>query len=126
MTYARIVGLAEEAKMQWRLEQLWHACSVAQHELTRELETDRIQKVPENLPGNAEFIKGFPLRYLRAHCASEITAHLQLFELSRPTGVAIRLDPMEGAYRLTGVARGKPVLFASVAGAVSPFGPGLL
>ena len=51
MTYARIVGLGEEAKIQWRLEQLWHAFSVAQHELMRELETDRIQKVPENLPG---------------------------------------------------------------------------
>ena len=126
MTYARIVGLGEEAKVQWRLEQLWHACSVAQHELMRELETDRIQKVPENLPGNAEFIKGFPLRYLRAHSAAEISSHIQLFELSRPTGVAIRLDPMEGAYRLTVVARDKPFLFASFAGAISSFGLDIL
>ena len=92
----------------------------------RELETDRIQQVPENLPGNAEFIKGFPLRYLRAHSAAEIHAHLQLFELSRPTGVAIRLDPMEGAYRLTVVARDKPFLFASFAGAISSFGLDIL
>lgn len=126
MTYARIVGIGEEAKVQWRLEQLWHACSVAQHELMRELETDRIQKVPENFPGNAEFVKGFPLRYLRAHSATEITSHLQLFELSRPTGVAIRLDPMEGAYRLTVVARDKPFLFASFAGAISSFGLDIL
>ena len=70
MTYARIVGIGEEAKVPWRLEQLWRACSVAQHELMRELETDRIQQVPENFPGNAEFVKGFPLRYLRAHSAS--------------------------------------------------------
>ena len=79
--------------MPWRLEQLWRAYSVAQHELMRELETDRIQQVPEDLPGNAEFIKGFPLRYLRAHSAAEIAAHLQLFELSRPTGVAHTAGP---------------------------------
>ena len=126
MTYARIVATTEEAKLPWRLEQLWRAYTVTQHELTRELETDRIQQVPEDLPGNAEFIKGFPLRYLRAHSAAEIAEHVQLFDLSRPTGVAVRLDPMEGAYRLTVVARDKPSLFASFAGAISSFGMDIL
>lgn len=126
MTYARIVAPTAEAKLPWRLEQLWRAYTVTQHELTRELETDRIQQVPDDLPGNAEFIKGFPLRYLRAHSPAEIAGHLQLFELSRPTGVAVRLDPVEGAYRLTVVARDKPFLFASFAGAISSFGMDIL
>jgi [protein-PII] uridylyltransferase len=82
--------------------------------------------VPENLPGNAEFIKGFPLRYLRAHSAAEIDGHLRLFELSRPTGVAVKLDPLEAAYRLTVVARDRPRLFASFAGAISSFGLDIL
>ena len=126
VTYARIAALGAEDKMAWRLEQLWRAYGVAQQELIRELETDRIQQVPENLPGNAEFIKGFPLRYLRAHSSAEIEGHLRLFELSRPTGVAVRLDPMEGAYRLTVVARDMPFLFASFAGAISSFGLDIL
>src|SRR5260370_42669343 len=105
--------------MQWRLEQVWHACSVAQHELTRELETDRIQRAPEDLPGNAEFIKGFPLRYLRAHSSAEIAGHLQLFELSRPTGVAVRLDTVEGAHRVMVVVGDEAFLVASFAGAIS-------
>jgi [protein-PII] uridylyltransferase len=126
MTYARIVAQTAEVQLPWRLEQLWHAYTVAQHELTRELETDRIQQVPEDLPGSAEFIKGFPLRYLRAHSSAEIAGHLQLFALSRPTGVAVRLDPTEGAYRLTVVARDKPSLFASFAGAISSFGMDIL
>jgi [protein-PII] uridylyltransferase len=126
MTYARIVALEAAAKIPWRLEQLWRAYGVAQHELIRELETDRIKQVPENLPGHAEFIKGFPLRYLRAHSPAEIEAHIRLFELSRPTGVAVRLDPMEGAYRLTVVARDKVSLFASFAGAISSFGLDIL
>ncbi len=126
MTYARIVALGTEAKTGWRLEQLWRAYGVAQHELIRELETDRIQEVPEELPGHAGFIKGFPLRYLRAHSPAAIEAHVQLFALSRPTGVAVRLEPMEGAYRLTVVARDKAFLFASFAGAISSFGLDIL
>jgi [protein-PII] uridylyltransferase len=126
MTYARIVALSDAAKLSWRLEQLWLAYSVAKHELTRELETERIQEVPQDFAPNAEFIKGFPLRYLRAHTAGEIAEHIRLFELSRPTGVAIRLDPIEGAYRLIVVARDKPSLFASFAGAISSFGLDIL
>jgi [protein-PII] uridylyltransferase len=126
MTYARIVALGAEDKLAWRLDQLWSAYGVAQRELIRELETDRIQQVPGNLPGNAEFIKGFPLRYLRAQSSAGIEGHLRLFELSRPTGVAVRLDPMEGAYRLTVVARDMPFLFASFAGAISSFGLDIL
>jgi [protein-PII] uridylyltransferase len=126
MTYSRIAALSEPDKLSWRLEQLWRAYMLTQHELTRELETDRIQQVPADLPGNAEFIKGFPLRYLRAHPAAEITEHLQLYELSRPTGVAVRLHQMESAYRLTVVARDKPALFASFAGAISSFGMDIL
>jgi [protein-PII] uridylyltransferase len=126
MTYSRTVALSEDAKLAWRLEQLWRAYTVAQHELVRELETDRIQQVPEDLPGNAEFVRGFPLRYLRAHSPAEIAGHLQLYEQSRPTGVAVRLDPMEGAYRLTVVARDMPSLFASFAAAISSFGLDIL
>jgi [protein-PII] uridylyltransferase len=124
--YARIVALGAEAKIPWRLDQLWRAYSVAQHELIRELETDRIHQVPEDLPGHAGFIKGFPLRYLRAHTPAAIEGHLQLFELSRPTGVAVRLEPMEGVYRLTAIARDKAFLFASFAGAISSFGLDIL
>src|ERR1039458_4875251 len=119
MTYGQIAALSAADNLPWRLEQLWRAYTVAQHELTRELETDRIQQVPEDLPGNAEFVRGFPLRYLRAHSSAEIQGHLRLFERSRPTGVSVQLDQMEAAYRLTVVARDKPSLFASFAGARS-------
>ena len=125
-TYGRTVALGGADKISWRLDQLWRTYSSTQHELLRELETDRIQQVPKDLPGNAAFVKGFPLRYLRAHSAAEIQEHLRLFEQSRPTGVAVKLDPLEGAYRVTVVARDKPSLFASFAGAISSFGLDIL
>ena len=126
LTYADISALSPDALSPWRLEQLWRVYQQSQHELTRELETDRIQDVPENLSGHASFIKGFPVRYLRAHDATEIESHIRLYELSRPTGVAIDLQRIEGAHRLTIIARDMPFLFASFAGAISSFGLDIL
>lgn len=126
LTYADISAVNPGAMTPWRLEQLWRVYRITQHELTRELETERIKELPKELPkevaGRAEFIRGFPVRYLRTHPPAEIEAHAQLYELSRPTGVAVQLDRIEGAYRLIVVARDMPFLFASLAGAISSFG----
>jgi [protein-PII] uridylyltransferase len=126
MTYSDLAAVSSEAMTPWRLEQLWRAYEVTQHELTRELETDRIQEVPDSVPGRPAFLKGFPVRYLRAHSPAEIEEHMRLYEESRPTGVAVRLDRIEGAYRLTVIARDMPALFASFAGALSSFGLDIL
>ena len=126
MTYARLSASGPDAMTAWRLEQLWRVYQVTRLELTRELETDRIREVPQTVPGHAEFLQGFPVRYLHAHSSGEIEEHLLLYELSRPTGVAVQLDRIEGAYRLTVVARDMPFLFASFAGALSSFGMDIL
>jgi [protein-PII] uridylyltransferase len=125
-TYGDLAAVSSDAMTPWRLERLWRAYEVTQHELTRELETDRIQDVPDNLPGRPAFLKGFPVRYLRAHSPAEIEEHARLYEESRPTGVAVQLDRIEGAYRLTVIARDMPALFASFAGAISSFGLDIL
>jgi [protein-PII] uridylyltransferase len=126
MTYGDLASVSSDAMTPWRLERLWRAYEVTQHELVRELETERIQVVPESLPGRPAFLKGFPVRYLRAHSPAEIEEHMRLFEESRPTGVAVQLDRIEGAYRLTVIARDMPALFASFAGAISSFGLDIL
>jgi [protein-PII] uridylyltransferase len=126
MTYARMGAALADAMTPWRIEQLWKAYSVTQRELTRELETERIQQVPGELSTRAEFIKGFPLRYLRARPAAEIETHVRLFDQSRPTGVAVEVERIEGAYRLTIVARDRPYLFASFTGAITSFGLDIL
>ncbi len=126
MTYADISAVNPGAMTPWRLEQLWRVYRVTQQELMRELETERIQVVPTELPEQAEFIKGFPVRYLRTHSPAEIEIHLGLYQASRPTGVALKLERAEGAYRLTIVARDMPFLFASLAGALSSFGVDIL
>jgi [protein-PII] uridylyltransferase len=126
LTYADISGVNPGAMSPWRLEQLWRVYRVGYQELTRELETDRINEVPENLAPRADFLRGFPIRYLRTHSPAEIESHIKLYELSRPTGVAVKLEPTEGARRVIVVARDMPFLFASLAGALSSFGLDIL
>jgi [protein-PII] uridylyltransferase len=126
LTYAEIFVTHPDPMTSGCLEQLWRTYSATCRELTRELETDRIEQVPEDLPGNAEFIKGFPVRYLRAHTQNEIEGHLLLYERSRPTGAAVQLDHIEGGCRLTVVARDRLFLFASFAGAITSFGLDIL
>jgi [protein-PII] uridylyltransferase len=74
------------------------------------------------LPAEAEFIRGFPQRYLRAYTTAEIEAHAQLYKSSRSEGVAVRLERFGGAYKLTVIAWDRPALFATLSGAISSFG----
>jgi len=122
LTYADISAVNPDAMTPWRLEQLWQAYLVTHQELVRELETDRIRDVPPDLPDPSGFIRGFPVRYLRTHTPADIQAHIELYEFSRPTGVAVQVDRLNGVYRATIVARDMPGLFASLAGAISSFG----
>ncbi len=122
LSYADISAVNPAAMTPWRLEQLWQTYRITHQELVRELETDRIQEVPNDLQSPADFIKGFPVRYLRTHQPEQIKAHSRLKELSRPTGAAVQIEKLEGFYRATIIARDRPALFAALAGAISSFG----
>jgi [protein-PII] uridylyltransferase len=126
MTYADVSAVNPGAMTPWRLDRLWQAYRATHQELVRELETDRIQDVPADLPDPAGFLKGLPKRYLRTHTPSEIETHLRLRQLSRPTGAAVQIDRLDGVYRVSIVARDMPFLFASLAGAISSFGMDIL
>ena len=122
MTYGDISAVNPAAMTPWRLDRLWQVYRVAHQELVRELETDRIQQPPRDLSLPAEFIRGFPIRYLRTHTPEEIQTHIELEELSRPAGVAAKIERLGGVYCATIVARDMTGLFASLAGGLSSFG----
>jgi [protein-PII] uridylyltransferase len=126
LTFARNSVLKPDSGTAWRVEQIWRAYLAVQHELTRGLETDRIQDVPADLGLRSAFLVGFPVRYVRAHSRAEIRSHIDLYDVSRSTGVGVLLERIEGAWRLTVVAGDRPALFASFAGAISSFGLDIL
>jgi [protein-PII] uridylyltransferase len=122
LTFGAISAACAESACPERLERLWKAYSVTRDELTRELETARIEQAPGGLAVSPDFVRGFPTRYLRSHTPPEIAAHYRLYEQSRPTGAAVQLETLESAYRLTVIARDRPYLFASFTAAISSFG----
>jgi len=126
LTYADISAVNPTAMTPWRLEQLWQTYRVTHQQFIRELETERIADLPKDFAEPSGFIRGFPSRYLRTHTPEDIRAHTELYELSKPSGVAVRIDAPGGVHRATIVASDRPALFASLAGAISSFGMDIL
>jgi [protein-PII] uridylyltransferase len=126
ITYADISAVNPSAMTAWRAEQLWQLYLMVYNELTRELETERIEGLPAGPPERIAFLAGFPTRYLRTHSESEIDAHMELEAACRKRGVAVNIQRLDAAWQLTLVAADRPGLFASAAGALSSFGMNIL
>jgi len=126
LTYADISAVNPTAMTPWRLEQLWQTYRVTHQQFIRELETERIADLPKDFAEPSGFIRGFPSRYLRTHTPEDVRAHTELYELSKSSGVAVRIDEPGGVHRATIVAGDRPALFASLAGAISSFGMDIL
>jgi [protein-PII] uridylyltransferase len=130
LTYADVSAVNPAAMTPWRLEQLWETYRVTHQQLIKELETERIADLPadlrKDLPEPADFIRGFPSRYLRTHTLDDIQAHAELYEASKSSGVAVQIDLPAGVHRATIIATDRPALFASLAGALSSFGMDIL
>ena len=126
VTWADISAVNPGAMTPWRAGQLYQLYLMVHNELTRTLESDRIEEVPSGPPERIEFLQGFPTRYLRTHTESEISGHMALEEKSRKRGVAVEVRKLESAWQLTLVAQDRPGLFAAVAGTLSSFGMNIL
>jgi [protein-PII] uridylyltransferase len=126
VTYADISAVNPDVMTPWRAEQLWQLYLAVYNELTRELETERIEVIPSGPPERIAFLEGFPTRYLRTHTETEIDEHMALEEKGRKRGVAVDIRKLESAWHLTLVAADRPFLFASVAGTLSSFGMNIL
>jgi len=127
LTYADISAVNPNVMTPWRAQSLWQLYLSVYNELTRELETERIEIDPSASPERREFLQGFPTRYLRTHRDSEIDQHMALEERSRKRGVAVDIQRIETAYQLTMVtASDRAGLFAAVAGTLSSFGMNIL
>ena len=126
LTYADISAVNPTTMTPWRAEQLWQLYLQVYNELTRELQSERIEAVPTGSPERIAFLQGFPKRYLRTHSETEIDEHMALEARSRKRGMAVDIRKLESAWQLTLIAQDRPGLFADVAGTLSCFGMNIL
>ncbi|MEO7650537.1 MAG: hypothetical protein ABIZ80_08700 [Bryobacteraceae bacterium] len=126
LTYGDISAVNPGAMTPWRRSQLFRLYMLTYNELTRELETGRIEARSTDSADKLAFLAGFPKRYLRTHTPEEIDAHFRMQSAMAEHGVAIELAKTEGAYRLTLLTSDRPFLLASIAGTLSSFGMNIL
>lgn len=126
LTYTDVSAVNPVAMTPWRKEQLWRTYLLVYDELTRELDTERIQAPEAPSPEFAEFLAGFPTRYLRTHPPAEIRKHRDLWLNASTAGVAVDIERQSGFYRLVVATQDRPFLFASIAGALASFGMNIL
>ena len=126
ITHADISAVNPTAMTAWRAEQLWQLYLMVYNELTRELQSERIESLPSGPPERVEFLQGFPTRYLRTHGEAEIDEHMALEVQSRKRGVAVDIRRLDAAWQLTLVTGDRPGLFAAAAGTLSSFGMNIL
>jgi [protein-PII] uridylyltransferase len=127
LTYADISAVNPNVMTPWRAEQLWQLYLMTYNELTRELETERIEIDPAGPSERLEFLRGFPKRYVRTHSETEIDEHRLLADRSAKRGVGVEIRKLESVYQLTMVSTvDRPGLFAAVAGTLSSFGMNIL
>jgi [protein-PII] uridylyltransferase len=126
LTFADISAVNPTTMTPWRAEQLWQLYLKVYNELTRELETERIDAVPTGSPERIAFLQGFPIRYLRTHSEAEIDEHMTLEAKSQKRGMAVDIRRLDSAWQLTLIAHDRPGLFADVAGTLSCFGMNIL
>jgi [protein-PII] uridylyltransferase len=122
LTYGDISAVNPTAMTPWRSDHLWQLYMEVYNELTRALQTDRIEPEPTGSPQRIAFLTGFPRRYLRTHTEAEIDEHMALKARSRPTGIAVDIRKLDSAWQLTLIAADRAGLFAGVAGTLSSFG----
>ncbi len=125
LTYADISAVNPAAMTPWRLEQLWLTYLAGYEEFTRELDTARIQTAALSAE-LAAFIEGFPRRYLSTHREADIRAHHILWHENREKGLAISIERLAGAWRLTVITTDRPGLLASLSGTLASFGLNIL
>ena len=126
LTYADISAVNPTAMTPWRAGQLWQLYLKVYNELTRELQTERIEAMPTLSAERAACLEGFPVRYLRTHSEAEIDEHMALEARSHKRGLTVDIRRMDTAWQLTLIAHDRPGLFASVAGTLSCFGMNIL
>jgi [protein-PII] uridylyltransferase len=127
LTFADISAVNPTAMTPWRLEQLWRVYTIAEHQLTRQLDTDRIHgasdfSLDDRTPELAYFLEGLPTRYIRTHSKDEIQRHVQLEGIAREKKVAIDIVPHRGVFQATILAQDRPGLFAALCGTLASFG----
>ena len=133
MTLADISAVNPKALTDWRKDLLWQLYIATHNSLTRDIEDRRIHVEPtethleaaataEERSEVAEFLEGFPQRYIRTHSPEQMYAQFQLSRELKTKRSAISLRRRHSLHEVVVVTWDRPFLFASLCATLSSFG----
>lgn len=133
LTYADIKSVNPEALTPWKAEMLWQLYAATMNHMNRsldeerlhpgQLELDSLRSLPERAPdGISEFLAGFPKRYIMTHSSAEIAEHLRMATALAEAPAQVSLRKRSHFYELTLITPDRPMLFATIAGALAAWG----
>jgi [protein-PII] uridylyltransferase len=137
-TYADIKAVNPEALTPWKAENLFQLYIATSNYLNRSAderlradeEEDYIAHVPRLAPASKqtlkEFLDGLPRRYLATYRVQDVLRHFEMTERVGQDPVQLHLERGRHWYELTVVTADRPALFASVAGALTAWGMGIV
>jgi [protein-PII] uridylyltransferase len=140
LTYADIHAVNPEALTPWKADMLWQLYVATSNHLSRTLDRDRLHGADEislleqvrAQAGGATteeiegFLEGFPRRYLAVHSASEISAHLAMYQKLGSEPVQTELHSTGHAFSLTLLTADRPALFATISGVLAGWGMNII
>ena len=134
LTYADIKAVNPEALTPWKAENIWQVYIAAENYLNRsadqrvhaDVNDDKLALLRSLAPVTKTkfkgFVEGFPQRYLLVHTAEEVMRHMHMAEELGNEPVQVELKRGRHWYELTLVAKDRPFLFATLAGALAAWG----
>jgi [protein-PII] uridylyltransferase len=138
-TYADIQAVHPDALTPWKAENLWRLYLATSNYLERSLDEERVGSQRENeqvlritatMPGRRaeieSFLDGLPARYLSTRTPEQVRAH---FERSTRIGedpVQLEFTYSPSVNEITLVTPDRPLLFATMAGALAAWGMNII
>jgi [protein-PII] uridylyltransferase len=137
-TFADIKAVSPEALTPWKAELLWRLYAATANYLLRSLDAERVHVTQAGVPkadqvgqalGStvpkeelADFLEGFPIRYLETHSAEEIARHYRMARALRERPVQVELGRRAKLFELTVLTHDRAHLLASIAGVLASWG----
>jgi len=134
-TYADINAVHPDALTPWKAENLWRLYMATANYLDRSVDDERVGAqeaqelvarvsalVPDQRAAVAEFLEGFPERYVLTRSPEQIRTHFQMSEQLGADRVQLDFRYAPSVSELTVVTPDRVLLFANMTGALSAWG----
>lgn len=134
-TYADINAVHPDALTPWKAENLWRLYIATSNYLDRNVDEDRVgmqreselvHRVAGTLPGQqeavAEYLDGFPERYVLTRTPEQIRSNFQMAQKFMDDAVQLDFRYAPGVSELTLVTPDRALLFANMTGALAAWG----